>query len=272
VIFGRKRDWLTFDYYDLSGDKAAWRYTALDDDVEIELRRAGFVPLGVVKAELRAHKQTRLTTQVWVTEDGRVVTNGPLELATLFEDGTIVKTSMRPPRAIFTRERWVLRMHPNDRHPHAFVEGSLEKRLAAHLETVARFEKESRVVPIASMSEYFAVRLRDAELRIARHNPQHVISLWTTSIVSLAVGFLPVIWRARKLGPHKHAFVPHLLATLQLTTLFFLALFIVALPLRALMVTWISPWIVRLRPGPPPRPAADWIELAREIPSGTLKK
>ena len=265
MLFERTRDWYTFDYYDLSNDKAAWRFTALDDDDEIELTRAGFRPLGVAQARLRANQNRRLTTQVWVSDDGRVLADGA-ELATFFEDGTIVKTNIRPQSPFFNATRWRIRSHPKDRHPYALVEGPLSARLAAHDEQIARFEKDSPVVVAGSMTEHFAMRMRDAELRIARQRPEEVITVWTSVTLGMTASVVIMLTLLMRLP--KHTSFPQTAGVIACSTLAFL---IVALAIGKVLFTWIAPWLVRLRPGPPRRPAAAWIEIARDVPAGTLE-
>jgi hypothetical protein len=262
-----------FDYFDVTDDPHAWRDSAMGYELERELRDAGFAPLGVAKAVLRRDGQT-FVNQVWVSDDGRVMTKDWAELATLFEDGTIVKTMRRPSWGFFLTiltMQWRLRMHRADRHSHAFVAGPLTSVLAAHRARVAAFEKESPVVLARSMTEHFAVRLRDAELREARRRPLDLVALVLTSVTSMALAFLPVLWLLRATGWHARRLGPKLLVTFELTALIMVGIFIAALPLRYVTTTWIGPWLVRLRPGPPPRPAAALIELARDVPSGTLK-
>jgi hypothetical protein len=236
--------------------------------LEQELRDEGFAPLGVAKAVLRANKHT-LVAQIWVADGGRVMTNGVNELVTLFEDGTIVKTSRRLSLSFQMTVWWRLRMHRADRHPHAWISGRLAALLAAHRERVALFEKETPVVVARSMTEHFAVRLRDAELREARQWPTHLLALWMTGILSCALAWLPVIW-LRMHGWRARAHGPKLLVVAELTALLFVGMFIAALPLRYLTVNVVAPWIMTLRPGPPPRPAAAWMELARAVPSAKL--
>lgn len=259
-----------FDYFDISDDPRAWRESALSYPLERELRDAGFAPLGVAKAVVRGTTQT-FVTEVWVSDDGRVMTNGWPELVTLFEDGTIVRT-MRHLSWWFTlKMRWRLQMHRADRHPQAFVAGPLSAVLEAHRARVATFEKETPVVVVRSMTEHFAVRLREAELRDARHRPRDRVALVLTSFFSLALAILPVLWLLQSVGWHARNLGPRLRIAFELSALITLGIFISALPLRYVMTTWVAPWLVRLRPGPPPRPASAWIELARDVPSGTLK-
>jgi hypothetical protein len=63
------RDHFTFDYYDLSQDEAAWGFTMLHEDDEVEYRHAGFKPLGVARAVHRIDAQRKLTSQIWVSAD-----------------------------------------------------------------------------------------------------------------------------------------------------------------------------------------------------------
>lgn len=260
----RWRDAFTFDYYDLSKDDAAWKLTTLDEDDEIALRRAGFRPLGVVRAVHRLDTRRKLTNQVWVSDDGRVMADGE-ELATLFEDGAIVKTNRRPSWWFFNRACWQVRSHRRDRHPYALVDGPLPARLAAHHELVARFEKESPVVVAESMTQHFAARLRDAELRISRQRPEERIVVWVTALASLFVAVACLFaWRVQHPDRTPRVAVGGLI-------FFFLGFLIAAIPIGKAMATWIAPSLVRLRPGAPPRPAATWLELAREIPAGTVE-
>jgi len=257
-------DFFTFDYYDLSDDDKAWELTALDEDDEIELRRAGFRPLGVSRAVLRVNTHRKLTNQIWVSDDARVMADGD-ELATFFEDGSIVKTNRRPPWAFFERAVWQVRSHPRDRHPYTLVDGTLKERLGAHLEQVARFERDSPVVIAESMTQHFAARLRDAELRISRQRPEELIVVWTTGLLAMAFGLAcSMYWRFH----HPGRALSLAAATMALLMLGFL---IAAIPIGKATAIWIAPFLVRLRPGPPPRPASAWIELAREVPPGTVK-
>ena len=264
----RWRDAFTFDYYDLSNDGAAWDFTALDDDDMIALRRAGFRPLGVSRAVLRSNARRKLTNQIWVSADGRVSADGG-ELATLFEDGTIVKTNHLPPSAFIEPAYWKVRSHGKDRHPYTFVDGPLSETLAAHLEQVARFDKESPVVVFSSMTQHFAVRLRDAELRIARQRPEEWIVVLTTVTLGMASMCTAIVaWGMRLPGPRPHNHPKEIIPGVTLGALAFI---IVAMAVFKVTSTWIAPLLVRLRPGPPPRPAATWIERAREVPAGTLE-
>lgn len=258
------RDFFTFDYYDLSNDEAAWQLTTLDEDDEVALRHARFRPLGVVRAVLRARSSRKITSQIWVSEDGHVMVDGGAELATLFEDGSIVKTNRRPAWSFFDRVAWQIRSHPSDRHPHVLVDGSFSDRLAVHREQIARFQKESPVVVADSMTHHFAARMRDAELRISRQRPEEIIVVFVTGILSMAFALTCMMaWRIGHPGRHVWMAV----AAMVLLILGFL---IAAIPIGKAMSTWVAPWLVRLRPGPPPRPAATWIELARKVPRGTI--
>ena len=260
----RWRDFFTFDYYDLSNDRAAWQHTTLDEDDELELRHEGFRPLGVVRAVHRVDTKRKLTNQVWVSADGRAMADGD-ELATLFEDGTIVKTNRRPAWWFFNPVCFRVRSHSRDRHPYALVDGPLSARLEAHRAQVARFEKESAVVVIDSMTQHFAARLRDAELRISRQRPEELIVVWVTALLSLVFGLSCLVaWRLEH--PER---APR--ADAGAVVFFFLGFLIAMIPIGKAMFTWVAPWLVRLRPGPPPRPAAALIELAREVPEGTLE-
>jgi hypothetical protein len=263
------QEFFTFDYYDVSKDESAWQISTLDEDEEVELRYARFKPLGVVRAVHRVNTKRKVTSQIWVSADGRVMVDGGLELATLFEDGSIVKTNRRPEWSFFDPVCWKIRSHPKDRHPYALVEGDLAARLAVHLEQVARFEKESPVVVAESMTHHFAARLRDAELRIARSRPEELIVV----LVSVTSGMAAMVtslfaWQLSLTHPSRHLSLGTLVLWLMLGTL---AFFIVALPAAKVMFTWVAPWLVRLRPGPPPRPAATLIELARDIPASTVE-
>jgi hypothetical protein len=261
----RWRDAFTFDYYDLSRDDAAWDYTALDDDDMIALRRAGFRPLGVLRAVLRSNARYKVTSQVWVSADRRVTADGG-ELATLFEDGTIVKTNTPPEGAFFDAMYWKVHAHPSDRRPYTFTAGPLSDKLAAHLERVVQFEKESPVVPFESMTQYFAVRLRDAELRIVRQRREEWMVVPVTGVLAMGCAVAALLtWKLRL--PHR----PQPRDLIPALVLLVLAFLIAAVPVAKVMSTWIAPRLARLRPGPPRRPAADWIECAREIRAGSLE-
>jgi hypothetical protein len=216
---------------------------------------------------LRISKQRKLTNQIWVSADGRVMADGD-ELGTLFEDGSVVKTNKRRPWSLFDRVSFQIRSHPKDRHPYTLVDGTLRERLAAHREQVERFEKDSPVVVVESMTEHFATRLRDADLRISRQRPEEIITVWVT--VSAAMAFTVaciVAWASRI--PRPHRLTP---AQLVPALVFALLGFAIALiPVGLVMATWVAPWLVRLRPGAPIRPAAAWIALAKKIPEGTVE-
>jgi hypothetical protein len=114
------------------------------------------------------------------------------------------------------------------------------------------------------MTQHFAARLRDAELRISRQRPEEILVVWVTGLVATAFAVTcSITWRVQHPGRNFR------IATAT-TALLVLGFFIAAIPTGKAMAIWIAPWLVRLRPGPPPRRAATLLELARKIPTATI--
>ena len=193
-----------------------------------------------------------LIDQVWVGDGGRIMVtagNGA-ELATLFEDGSVVKTSTQGGRPHLA-ENLRLRRHSRDRHDYLHVGGDIDFVRARHLERITRFEADSPVVMVASMLPYLAMRIRTGELIVtAVRRRHHIAPLFTIAVTGLAA--VPVFyWQARL---HHH-----LPETLVLAVL---AMLIAGIPATLWSEDWVAAPLTRLVPGPPPRPAKVLLELA----------
>jgi hypothetical protein len=260
--FVPERDQLRWDYLDVSADPHAWECAELREGLQHDLVMGGFKPLGCVCAVLRWNG-TQLIDQVWVGDGGRVMVTARdgAELATLFEDGSVVKTAMRMPMRA-TLANAVPKYHRDARHEHELVSGTIEIVLARHRERVAPFEKESPVVLVTSMREYFAARLRAAELRDWRMRPQFVIALW----IALACSWAGVVGVFVSMIAKRH----HHASVLPVALTAFLAGVIAYLPGHLLANLWLAPLIMRFRRGPAPRPAAELLEMADLVEKGRL--
>ncbi|HEY1956111.1 MAG TPA: hypothetical protein VGH28_10865 [Polyangiaceae bacterium] len=256
----------TFDYFDVSDDRAAWAATEPHEDRTHALIHAGFKPLGCAMAKLRVGRRV-LLEQVWIAHGGRVMAGvgGGIELATLFEDGTIVKTS-QPFRWAFVHTTWWhLRKHPAARHFHETFAAHAEDLLARQESRVKDVEARGGVVvPATSMKAHFAMRFRAADLRIALQLVEvHVIGI-ATLILSLLAG-VAAVW-ARLATHGRHGRMEH-----PLLLLLGLAATIIAI----LPTTWLArmgaaicmPWFFR---GPPPQPASELLARAESVPAGRV--
>jgi hypothetical protein len=176
------------------------------------------------------------------------------ELATLFEDGSVVKTYTVGGRAGFV-ENFRLRRHPRDRHDFLRVGGEIDVVRARHIERIARFEADSPVVLAGSMLPYLAMRIRTGELIVAAARRRRDIAQLITVAAMALAAVLVFSWQAR-LHHHPHPGV---------VLLVLLAMFIAGIPAAYLSGDWVAPPLARLRPGPPPRPAKVLLELAANI-------
>lgn len=256
---------LSFDYFDASDDPLARRAAATPPEVLDALETLGCVCVGHALAVLRLNG-IELVTEVWRTPDERALIEleprtGRAELATWFADGTIVRTLQRP-----TWWQWIhaapgARNHPADRHASAAYVGTLPGVAARHRARVAEMEgRAGGVVPAADLRAHFAMRRRAAELRDARMVPQLTLALVMAVALGLA-GALATLRALKGAGPS-----PPGAAVLAV-----LAAHLVAIPVHYVAKWFVAPWVVRLRRGPPARPAADMLAQA-DVPRGRLRR
>lgn len=247
-----------FDYFDASEDRRASYRAPLVDLLEHDLVSAGFRPVGCAVAVQRATGREQIS-QVWVGERGRVMAGAAfhcVDLITLFEDGTIVKTATKES---WYAQTWRLRRHPADRHDYIALRARLEPVLALHRERIAAVEARSRVVP-ASMQSYLATRLRTGEVIVA-----DVIRRYRVALVCMVIaGFAVATWST--FAAHQRHF-----PRFSVPVLAGLAAMIVMPPVFQVVLLWLSPLVARLRPGPPPRPASVLLELASALPPRRLR-
>jgi hypothetical protein len=260
-MFLPSRDKLVWDYFDASDDPLAQGRCEVPDTVTVTLDRLGFERLGHALAVFRMNRM-ELVHEVWTSDDGVTLaevtaSSGRVSLLTLFEDGTIVKTSVRPP--LFD---WIYSA-PGTRWPraaqltHAYVTGPLDDVLARHRDRVAETKKTP--IPATMMQTYFAMRIRQGELLVATIYPQLMVAIVLSTVLSLAIT-LPFL----RVYVHRHGKSPGavLLAMIGAT--------IVLLPTQHVAKWFIAPYIVRLRSGPPPRDAETLCAVASEVPSGRV--
>jgi hypothetical protein len=256
-----KREEIQWEYFDASRDPRARSTCAVPDSVRDELLALGFRPLGHARAVLRA-RSVEIFNAVWKDEDGRVFASlgaaGEVELGTLFEDGTLVKTLQGTLGHWFDEGAGVLQHWPGTQHFYELAEGPVAAVVERHRERVKSIEKTAPVVS-GAMKVHFAMRLRVAELRDARIREQMILTLWLTFLLSTAftVG-AEIVW-LRTHARHSPGVV----------ALICVAAFLVArLPANRAARWWISPWLVlHFRRPPPLRTAKSLLEMAETIRS-----
>ncbi len=256
---------LTFDYFDASEDPLARRAADTPPEVIDALDILGCVHLGYALAVLRLNGH-ELVTDVWRTADARVLVEleartGRAEFATWFADGTIVRTLQRPSWWQWIHMAPGTRNHPRDRLTSAAYLGTIGGVAARHRMRVAEVEREgATVVEATELRVHFAMRQRAAELRDARIRGQFALA--TAMAVALGlVGAWVTVKTLKGDGPP-----PPGAALLAL-----LAAHLVAMPAHYVAKWFVAPWMVRLRPGPPARTAAEMLAGA-EVPRGRVRR
>jgi hypothetical protein len=242
---------------------AAPDWADVSEDRQLAVSRLRFTLLGYAHAWLRSRGQ-HLVHEVWVSPDrlSQAVMTGSeqLELVTLFEDGTVIKTILRPDLATWLFMAPGMRAHSADRHSTRSVAGEPADVFRRHVERIEQHEQQHgvRPVPVESMCVHFATRIRARDLlnaRFAWHfTIAHVMGGVGAFVAVIAVnvrGMLshgpdfPTSWRAIVLAA---------------------PLAMIATLLSYGMGLWfIAPTLVRLRPGPPPLPAAELMDRAQQV-------
>ncbi len=190
--------------------------------------------------------------------------NPSLELVTLFEDGAVLRTMLRPSKAVWRVMAPGMRAHPADLHEIEAVDGELLAVVRRHEERVDDREREAGVRPVAmdSMRAHLAVRLRSSELLNARFPAQFAISGAVAVAAGLFTAAVLMAFSMMKLAPR--AFPLTIAVWTGLGTA------IVVLPVFRVTLLWVAPYIVRLRPGPSPRLASELMAEAGEVPRRPL--
>ncbi len=258
-----KPEEIQWDYFEASRDPRARSACAVPDGVRDELLAAGFRPLGHVRAVLRA-RGVEIFNAVWKDEDGRIFAAlgaaGDVELGTLFEDGTLVKTLQGTIGHWFGAGAGVLQHWRGTRHFYELVGGPFAVVLERHRE---RINAEPVPVVTGALNVHLAMRLRVAELRDARIRKQMILTFWLTAFLSTVFmcGAAVVCLRTHP---------RHLALAMELVCL---TAFVVALlPSNRAASWWISPWLVLHFHRPPPlRTAKSLLEQAEAIPSSPME-
>ena len=256
-----------FEYADVSEDPEAVDRAHTPPLLRRTLAALGFHRLGASHAWLR-HRSSHLVREVWVTEDGRVeaLTSGSdptIELCTLFADGAVVTTLLRPDFATWLLLAPGLRWHRADRYDSTMVSGTIGELERRHRERVAEHEKREGavVVPFQSMREHLAIRLRTNDLRSARMEP-HIRGSLAAGGVAATVTVFALMDR---ISSHQGAMPFALRFALALAGA------LVTGYLAFLLALWmVVPHVVILRPGPIVGSARELLDRAAALPRRRL--
>ena len=261
------REQLHWDYFDVSDDPRArhacnaWHRE--HGDVVIALESAGFRPIGRALGVLHGDR-ARMLSEIWVEDGGRTMISlgpgGSVEMGTLFEDGTLVKTGERPPLVTWLTEAVGVGARMRGcRHDYETAPGGFADVLARHRARIEPFERESPVVCADTMKAHFAMRLRVSELRDARMRPQLVIAFWLRR--ALAIGFGLGVMLVRRAMYGRSSVLVAEIAGLS-------GWLVAVIPASRVSKWWLAPLLVRLGRAPAPRPAAELLAMAERVPSG----
>lgn len=257
-----------FEYADVSDDPDAPLWANVPTDVRAAMIRLGFEALGHAHAW---HRQGRvhLVHEVRVSENLRTqavlgASDPTIELASLFEDGTIVKTILRPSKASWMLLAPGMAYDRRDRFFFEAVDGAAADVLRRHQQRLDERVRDTGgcTVALDSMRAHFAIRLRSAELMNAKLPAQIGLSAGA----AVACGVLAIIGLTALVVSRfgTDVSVP-LLALLGV-----LAAGIVMIPVFKAMLWWIAPYVVRFWPGPAPSSARELWSRASAIPTRPL--
>jgi hypothetical protein len=260
-------DW-RFEYADVSADPLASTWSRMPLEVSAALDELGFERLGFSLA-LLPRRRLHLVHEVRVSSDGTTQAVGSsgspaVELVSLLEDGTVLKTVPRPPPAIWRKLGPGMKARPADRHDYEAIDADLAGVLARHRERVAELAlaRGSAAVPLTSMIAHFAIRLRSAELLRARIPWQIGISFALTAIPASAASIgitLHFYQLERSLEP-------------GVMLLCILASMIVFIPMLPLCLWYVAPHLARWVRAPEPAYAFELMQRAKGVPSGRLPR
>lgn len=257
----KDRGW---DYFDASRDPHAQERCHIPKQTTETLTAAGFERVGCALAIYRLNG-AELVHEIWGSADGFVLAEviartGRIELVTLLEDGLILKTAMRPPWFEWILVAPGMRAHRLDRYVYQAVGGSFATVHARHLERVSASGQRT-VAGLEPMLTHFATRLRIAELRDTRVPRQFALSWWVGVPLGMLLAFAIV---------GRHHFNHRLPPLSVIVMLDAMMLAPCALVATVIARVFITPEIVRMRPGPPALPATELVERASNVPQGRV--
>lgn len=231
-----------FTYTDVSLDPTASARVGVPAELAREVEAMGAITLGYAQAVLEG--KDAMVTQVLRVPSGvallsltRCRLNGYVETCfeSLFEDGSIVLTTRKPPRGWHklaagmrhrARDRAHLRAVPFD--------ASMDDQLRAHMAQVRRVarERDTQVLLHDTMDVHFARRLRAQELRTPRMHAMLTSTLALTALAFLGILAAAVaVGRAGDQGALSSVFIGLSFASLLLARVFDVCLH------------YLSPWI-----------------------------
>jgi hypothetical protein len=251
-----------WDYFDVTDDPRARAESKAVPELEEDLVDEGFRWVGCILGVLRRDGQ-KLVNEVWVHLDGETtagVSGHHVELGTLFEDGSVIKTATRPSLRHWIVTHAGLVHHPKNRYDFASTAARLPRLLETHRDRVRR----ASATPVRGdpMIVHHAIRKRATELRAARMPTQHNIVPIVAAALSVIAGLVAMKARGSHAGVHGQP--GFFLLNVGLGVLGTLIAF---LPLVYAVHWWIAPWLVSLVFfGPPPSPASSMLEAAKHLP------
>jgi MtfA peptidase len=283
----------SFAYSDVSTDPRAIERVRAVGGTEREIRALGFEPLGIARAVSTTDPTVQLFSRVLRSADGAVLCSitptprGPrLELATLFEDGSVTKTA--PPFGFWEglRISATLPHHPDDGYELRTAAGTTEQLLYRHRERIRELEsvRHLPVVGAESMTTHFALRLRGSELRDARRPAETRIARRAAVLAAVLLGaaiWAPFLARLPRAPPHHQHEGPEPTTSIQpdhgvslnraMRLAYFGMLLAVAVSggaygaLRFVARILVARRLARLRPGPRKPSAKELLARAERI-------
>jgi hypothetical protein len=261
-----------FEYVDVTDDPSAPRHAAISEAMISEAVKLGFVDVGFIAAMVQGSSRNHpIVSRVMKSASGETLLSitrfrgrENISLKTLFEDGSIVSTEQRPrglEGMLIARGAAVAPHHAYDLA--TFPVGDIASLLAIHAARIERMTQSGRTPVPGDLRVHLAVRRRYREIANPRVARQHAFA-GTLSKATFVIVVAGGVFASLALRP-----------TLGNGALFVALLGLLAGAAAALVaflvgLAVLSPFIAKDVAAPAPRPAADLLALADEVPRGRI--
>ncbi len=260
-------------YTDVSLDRTALARSGLPESMLAETGKLGFDHAGWIATTVSdggGANSPVLLTSVHTACDRQSVASllrtsafDDVSFATLFEDGSVVETGLRP-----KKRWWYLRWGLDVPRVHAFALEYVEAGSIAALREIheTRVEAErrrgGRPVSGHDMRTYLAIRKRYRELADPRMQRQQTIAL-VSGMLAIAMSAAASAYVRKGVGPSALPMISNTAVAIGLSMLIGALVFMVSL-------FFVAPILARGAKAPPPRSARELLRLADDVRQGFL--